>query len=746
MSNCVYKRTSIIGRGKFGIVYKGYHKNTKHNVAIKVLDLDTEEDEIMDVQHEIQLLSELKNVPNVTRYYGLFLNDTKLWIIMDYCAGGSVRTLIKPGVFEEKYIGVLLREVLYGLLAVHKLGVIHRDIKAANILISKEGQVQLCDFGVAAKTSNALKRTTMAGTPFWMAPEVIREGDMYDSKADIWSLGITIYEIASGNPPYCDKDAMWAMLMISKSQPPRLEGREYSSVLKEAIALCLDESPHERLLADELLKCRLVRLYKNTPRLVLREMISRYLIWRDRHQRELVYDDARLIVLELPADELQVKWDFDLLLSREYIIEAEPEDEQAQADESDAFGLYTAYQQHHEDTYKLMPTIGATHSGPGLFAYSQNTTLKMPATDELAVPKSLAKLFEEDKDDLLFEPPSFVQERTELPIIEIPDMENMLMPAEKGEKFPLSKPPALLHTQSASASLESRFSNPITGATTPTATAPARARKKTISNSLGLGQTIQSHTPPYVGPQLKTPSPKPPATMAATMALALANALPLKMKPLIVGSNPLLQPINFKNETSQPLLGTTTPTLATAAAPKSKRKPGFQIQMPTPTAPNPLAQLTEPQDDENVNQFGINPAQAAAIPMTMTPVAELREDAVLRGALALGAPPQAPLPQPPSLPGVAPPRKRLMTTIEQSLAPSLVQPVIPRQNSVLGVTSPVSQAQLVTSTTVRFPLVPSVAPELFVDSNNLKQTLVSELETMISLFNQGLEALEDQLA
>ncbi|CAL1211432.1 unnamed protein product [Candida parapsilosis] len=195
-----YKRTEVIGRGKFGVVYKAYHKQTKQVFAIKVLNLDTEEEDIIDVQQEIQFLTELKSVPNITHYYGSILNDTKLWIVMDYCAGGSLRTLLKSGVMEEKYIGVIVRELLLTLSAVHKLGVIHRDLKAANVLISKEGNVQLCDFGVAAKVvSNSSKRTTMAGTPYWMAPEVIKSGEAYNSKADIWSLGITVYEIATGN-------------------------------------------------------------------------------------------------------------------------------------------------------------------------------------------------------------------------------------------------------------------------------------------------------------------------------------------------------------------------------------------------------------------------------------------------------------------------------------------------------------------------------------------------------------------
>lgn len=162
-------------------------------LAVKVLDVDKNEEEIKDIQLEVNFLSSLKNCPNVTHYYGSILEGTKLWIIMEYCAGGSLRSLLKPGRLDERYIGVITRELLIALSFIHKAGVIHRDIKAANVLVTKEGNVQLCDFGVAAQlTANNSKRQTMAGTPYWMAPEVIIEGTTYSYKVDIWSLGITV--------------------------------------------------------------------------------------------------------------------------------------------------------------------------------------------------------------------------------------------------------------------------------------------------------------------------------------------------------------------------------------------------------------------------------------------------------------------------------------------------------------------------------------------------------------------------
>ncbi|XBW36639.1 hypothetical protein QEN19_002210 [Hanseniaspora menglaensis] len=284
----IFKRTEVIGRGKFGVVYKGYHIKTKHIYAIKVLNLDTNEDEIEDVQKEIKFLSSSKNIPNVTKYYGSYLNDTKLWIIMEYCAGGSLRTLLRAGVLDDKAIGVIFRELLFALSAIHKDKVIHRDIKAANILIGHDGKVKLCDFGVAAKlTQTRPRRQSLAGTPFWMAPEVITESASYDSKADIWSLGITVYEAATGNPPYCEVDAMRAMQMIVKNKPSRLEGKQYSQSLKDFVALCLDENPYERPTADILLKSVFISQYSSVKVIFLKELIIRYHNYKVKNKNNL---------------------------------------------------------------------------------------------------------------------------------------------------------------------------------------------------------------------------------------------------------------------------------------------------------------------------------------------------------------------------------------------------------------------------------------------------------------------------
>lgn len=432
----LFKRTEVIGRGKFGVVYKGYNVKTGRVYAIKVLNLDSDSDEVEDVQREIQFLASLKQISNITRYYGSYLKDTSLWIIMEHCAGGSLRSLLRPGKIDEKYIGVIMRELLVALKCIHKDNVIHRDIKAANVLITNEGNVKLCDFGVAAQVNQtSLRRQTMAGTPYWMAPEVIMEGVYYDTKVDIWSLGITTYEIATGNPPYCDVEALRAMQLIIKSKPPRLEGRSYSTSLKEFIALCLDEDPKERLSADDLLKSKFIKAHKATPTSILKELISRYLLFRDKNKNKYKIegsipenepskpseapkpsqngggDEAQKSIASndneikrVNEGDVEMKWDFDSLSSSDYIIEnninldalAEDNNEWATA-QHDLFN----YAYPDEDSYYFDPTSHNTrpfvYQGttigkgyPGTIA--QNSTLNAPVTNNYTNSKYPSKM------------------------------------------------------------------------------------------------------------------------------------------------------------------------------------------------------------------------------------------------------------------------------------------------------------------------------------------------------------------
>ncbi|KAG8906483.1 hypothetical protein FRB99_006798 [Tulasnella sp. 403] len=274
-----YTLLEKLGTGSFGTVYKAMHIDTKQIVAIKQIDLEDSDDDISEIQQEIAHLAQCDS-EYVTRYYGSFVKGYKLWIIMEYLAGGSCLDLLRPGPFSEAHIAIVLRELLLGLDYLHSENKIHRDIKAANVLLSASGKVKLADFGVAAQLSHTL-RHTFVGTPFWMAPEVIRQAG-YDYKADIWSLGITAIEMAKGEPPLAEYHPMRVLFLIPKAKPPVLDGA-FSVAFKDFVACCLTKDPANRPTARELLQHRFIRAARRTA--LLTELIERYQDYRSRQPR-----------------------------------------------------------------------------------------------------------------------------------------------------------------------------------------------------------------------------------------------------------------------------------------------------------------------------------------------------------------------------------------------------------------------------------------------------------------------------
>ncbi|KAE9381425.1 Ste20-like serine/threonine protein kinase-like protein [Stipitochalara longipes BDJ] len=278
----LYTKQNCIGGGSFGKVFKGVDKRTGQAVAIKVIDVENAEDEVEDIIQEISILSELHS-PYVTQYHGSYLKGSDLWIVMEFCSGGSCGDLMKPGLIGEDYISIIIRELLLGLDYLHGDKKLHRDIKAANVLLGANGQVKLADFGVSGQLSATMtKKNTFVGTPFWMAPEVIKQSG-YDHKADIWSLGITALELANGEPPYSDIHPMKVLFLIPKNAPPELEGN-FSKAFKEFVELCLQKDPRKRPSARELLKHPFVRRAKKTS--YLTELIERYERWAVHHKSD----------------------------------------------------------------------------------------------------------------------------------------------------------------------------------------------------------------------------------------------------------------------------------------------------------------------------------------------------------------------------------------------------------------------------------------------------------------------------
>lgn len=249
-----YHVETFLGRGSFGEVFRARSLKSGQTVALKVIDLD-EAGDIDELIKEIHFLSHIRS-KYLTRHYETFLQETKMWIVLEYCGGGSCSDLLKVfGKLDEDVTAYVMRDVLLGLEYLHAQKKVHRDIKLANILLTDRGEIKLADFGVSGEMSlTRTKRNTMVGTPYWMAPEVIqRTTKGYGTKADIWSAGITAIELVTGRPPYSSMDPMKALFEIPKRKPPALNGKRHTANIKDFVRYCLVKSPSQRPSASTLL-------------------------------------------------------------------------------------------------------------------------------------------------------------------------------------------------------------------------------------------------------------------------------------------------------------------------------------------------------------------------------------------------------------------------------------------------------------------------------------------------------------
>lgn len=251
----LYKDTRKIGEGSTGEVFVARNSKTDELVAIKKMQITAENMKLLCAEIEIMRDSRHENIVNFLDSF--IVDENQLWVVMEYMDGGCLTDILEQ--FDtirltEPQIARICLETLKALAHVHSRHRIHRDIKSDNILLSQNGDVKIADFGYAAQlTQQQQKRNTVVGTPYWMAPELIRGHD-YGTKVDIWSLGIMLMELAEGEPPYMEFPPLRALFLITtKGIPPLKDSNAWSADFRDFYDKCLEKDVESRPDAEGLL-------------------------------------------------------------------------------------------------------------------------------------------------------------------------------------------------------------------------------------------------------------------------------------------------------------------------------------------------------------------------------------------------------------------------------------------------------------------------------------------------------------
>lgn len=249
----LYRSLVKIGQGASGGVFTAYQVGTNLSVAIKQMNLEQQPKKDLII-NEIVVMKESMH-PNIVNFIDSFLLKGDLWVVMEYMEGGSLTDVCTTNIMTEGQIAAVSRETLEGIKHLHANGVIHRDIKSDNVLLSLDGEIKLTDFGFCAQISDPnAKRTTMVGTPYWMAPEVVKR-KAYGPKIDVWSCGIMAIEMMDGEPPYLHENPLRAIYLISTTGTPKIkEPERYSHVFRDYLARALCVHPEQRPSAAEILQ------------------------------------------------------------------------------------------------------------------------------------------------------------------------------------------------------------------------------------------------------------------------------------------------------------------------------------------------------------------------------------------------------------------------------------------------------------------------------------------------------------
>lgn len=247
-------RGQLIGKGTYGRVYLGMNADTGEVLAVKQVevnprvagqDKDRMKEMVAAMDQEIDTMQHLEH-PNIVQYLGCEHGELSISIYLEYISGGSIGSCLrKHGKFEESVVKSLTRQTLSGLSYLHDQGILHRDLKADNILLDLDGTCKISDFGISKKTDNIYGNdasNSMQGSVFWMAPEVVQsQGQGYSAKVDIWSLGCVVLEMFAGRRPWSREEAIGAIFKLgSLSQAPPIPDDVAVNISPAALAFMYD--------------------------------------------------------------------------------------------------------------------------------------------------------------------------------------------------------------------------------------------------------------------------------------------------------------------------------------------------------------------------------------------------------------------------------------------------------------------------------------------------------------------------
>ncbi|XP_064634506.1 uncharacterized protein LOC135492185 [Lineus longissimus] len=257
-----WKKGNMLGRGAYGTVWCGLTDSggliAVKQIEMNTVDMEKAEREYEKIQEEVDMLKVLRH-KNIVGFYGTSLEDHTVQIFMEYVPGGSIANLLaRFGAFEEAVFSIYTKQVLEGVEYIHSKGVIHRDIKGGNVMLTQDGIIKLIDFGCAKRLcmnsslSQGQLLKSMRGTPYWMAPEVVAETG-HGKRSDIWSVGCTVFEMATRKPPWADMNPMAAIFAIGSDRPvPQLDN-SFTPHARQFVNCCLQRKVEDRLQASELL-------------------------------------------------------------------------------------------------------------------------------------------------------------------------------------------------------------------------------------------------------------------------------------------------------------------------------------------------------------------------------------------------------------------------------------------------------------------------------------------------------------